>query len=134
MLGVLHVEARRKFLPPGCQAITTSTAAGCCCRCVAGAAICRVVPSWPLPVHCNRMMKCGGTSLAVFLMSGSLRHATIFERIQGIVHDPQHRPVAGASVTLQAIASDFSQSAQANDDGEFSFTNLPVGDYKITVA
>jgi hypothetical protein len=49
------------------------------------------------------------------------------------VHDPQHRPVAGAVVTLQAITSDFSQTAQANDNGEFSFTNVPVGDYKITV-
>ena len=30
--------------------------------------------------------------LAVFMLSGSLLHATIFGRIQGIVHDPQHRP------------------------------------------
>jgi hypothetical protein len=71
--------------------------------------------------------------LPVFLMLGSLLHAAIFGRIQGIVHDPQHRPVAGASVKLQAITSDFSQSAQANDNGEFSFTSVPLGDYKITV-
>ena len=61
--------------------------------------------------------------LAVFLMSGSLLHATIFGRIQGIVHDPQHRPVAGASVKLQAITSDWSQTAQSDDNGEFSFTS-----------
>ena len=72
--------------------------------------------------------------LAVFLIFGSLLHATIFGRIQGIVHDPQHRPIAGASVKLQAITSDFSQSAQADGNGEFSFVNVPVGDYKITVA
>jgi hypothetical protein len=60
-------------------------------------------------------------------------HATIFGRIQGIVHDPQHRPVAGASVKLQAITSDWSQTTQSNDNGEFSFTTVPVGDYKITV-
>src|SRR6202789_902204 len=70
---------------------------------------------------------------SVFLFGGSLLHATIFGRIQGIVHDPQHRPVAGASVKLQAVTSDYSQTAQANDDGEFSFTAVPVGDYKITV-
>src|SRR5665213_3200811 len=69
----------------------------------------------------------------VFLMSGCLLEATIFGRIQGIVHDPQHRPVAGASVKLQAITSDYSQTAQADDNGEFSFTSVPVGDYKITV-
>jgi hypothetical protein len=74
------------------------------------------------------------TRLALCLMFGALLHATIFGRIQGLVHDPQHRPVAAASVTLQAITSDFSQTAQANDNGEFSFTNVPVGDYKITVA
>ncbi len=71
--------------------------------------------------------------LAVFLISGSPLHATIFGRIQGIVHDPEHRPIAGASVKLQAITSDWSQSAQSDDNGEFSFTPVPVGDYKITV-
>ncbi len=44
-----------------------------------------------------------------------------------------HRPVPGASVKLQALTSDWSQSTQANDDGEFSFSTVPVGDYKITV-
>jgi Carboxypeptidase regulatory-like domain/TonB dependent receptor/TonB-dependent Receptor Plug Domain len=63
----------------------------------------------------------------------SLLQATIFGRIQGIVHDPQHRPVAGASVKLKAITSDYSQTTQADDNGEFSFTSVPVGDYKITV-
>ena len=67
------------------------------------------------------------------LFMAGLLHATIFGRIQGIVHDPQHRPVAGASVKLQAITSDWSQTAQADDNGEFSFTTVPVGDYKITV-
>ncbi len=71
--------------------------------------------------------------LAVFLMFGSLLHATIFGRIQGIVHDPQHRPVAGASVELRAMTSDWSQTAHSDDNGEFSFTAVPVGDYKITV-
>ena len=71
--------------------------------------------------------------LAIFLVFGSVLHATIFGRVQGIVHDPQHRPVPGASVKLQALTSDWSQTAQANDNGEFSFTAVPVGDYKITV-
>ena len=60
-------------------------------------------------------------------------YATIFGKIQGIVHDPQHRPMAGASVKLQAATSDWSQTAQADDNGEFVFTSVPVGDYKITV-
>ncbi len=72
-------------------------------------------------------------SLAGFLIFCSLLHAAIFGKIQGIVHDPQHLPVAGASVQLQAVTSDWSQTAQANGQGEFSFTAVPVGDYKITV-
>ncbi len=79
------------------------------------------------------MTKYGVVGLAGFLMFGCLLHAAIFGRIQGVVHDPQHRPIAGASVKLQAITSDWSQSAQADSNGEFSFINVPVGDYKITV-
>jgi len=71
--------------------------------------------------------------LTTFLLSGILLDATIFGRIQGIVHDPQHRPVPGASAKLQAAASDWSQAAFTDDRGEFSFLNVPVGDYKITV-
>jgi hypothetical protein len=71
--------------------------------------------------------------LMVFLFCGPLLHATIFGKIQGIVHDPQHRPVSGASVKLQAITSDWSQTTQTDDNGEFSFTSVPVGDFKITV-
>jgi hypothetical protein len=71
--------------------------------------------------------------LASPLILSSLLQATIFGKIQGIVHDPQHRPVAGASVKLRAINSDWSQTAVTDDNGEFSFTAVPVGDYKITV-
>src|SRR5277367_4229051 len=71
--------------------------------------------------------------LAVFLLCGPLLHATIFGKIQGVVHDPQHRPVSGASVKLSAITSDWTQTTQTDDNGEFSFTSVPVGDYKISV-
>src|SRR5580700_862801 len=71
--------------------------------------------------------------IAVFIAFSFPLHATIFGKIQGIVHDPQHRPVAGAAAKLQAITSDWSQTAQADDNGEFLFTSVPVGDYKITV-
>lgn len=72
--------------------------------------------------------------LLLFVISGSVLHATIFGKIQGIVHDPQHRPLAGATVKLQATTSDWSQTAQTDDNGEFSFATVPVGDYKVTVS
>jgi len=71
--------------------------------------------------------------VACCLLSALSLHATIFGKIQGIVHDPQHRPIAGASVKLQAITSTWSQTSQTDDNGEFLFTSVPVGDYKITV-
>jgi carboxypeptidase family protein/TonB-dependent receptor-like protein len=74
--------------------------------------------------------------LAVFaacLLSALSVRATIFGKIQGVVHDPQHRPVANASVKLQAVTSDWNQSTQTDQNGEFSFSAVPVGDYRITV-
>lgn len=70
--------------------------------------------------------------IAACLLTCTLAHATIFGKIQGIVHDPQHRPVSGASVKLQAVTSDWSQTTQTDDNGDFSFTAVPVGDYRIT--
>jgi hypothetical protein len=71
--------------------------------------------------------------IVFFLCLTNVVYATIFGKIQGIVHDPQHRPLSGATVKLQAVTSDWSQTAQAGDDGEFVFPTVPVGDYKITV-
>jgi outer membrane receptor protein involved in Fe transport len=72
--------------------------------------------------------------VATCLTCGSVLRATIFGKIQGIVHDPQHRPVTGASVKLTAMTSDWSQTTQTDDNGEFSFTTVPVGAYKIAAA
>jgi hypothetical protein len=72
--------------------------------------------------------------LIVCLITGSLLHATIFGKVQGIVHDPQHRPIVGAAVKLQAATSDWSQTTQTGYNGEFAFTAVPVGDYKIAVS
>src|ERR1039458_1822786 len=60
--------------------------------------------------------------------------ATIFGSVRGIVHDPQHRPVHGATVTLKAKLSDWKQIQSTNDDGEFVFNAVPIGDYSVTVA
>lgn len=67
------------------------------------------------------------------LFLGPSIYATIFGKVQGIVHDPQHRPIANASVDLQALTSDWKQTTQTNQDGQFSFTSVPIGDYSVTV-
>ena len=58
--------------------------------------------------------------------------ATIFGEVQGIVHDPPHRPVSGATVTLRAAHSAFTQTDRTNQDGRFSLPVIPLGDYTIT--
>jgi hypothetical protein len=73
-------------------------------------------------------------SVAALLIFSAFAHATIFGRVQGLVHDPQHLPVAGASVKLQAVMSGFSQTTQSDNNGEFSFSAVPVGDYRIAVS
>ncbi|HYL46919.1 MAG TPA: TonB-dependent receptor [Candidatus Limnocylindrales bacterium] len=73
-----------------------------------------------------------GLALALFLSSAPAR-ATIFGSIRGIVHDPQHRPVSGATVKLQSTTSAWSQSASTADDGTFQFSAVPVGEYAITI-
>jgi outer membrane cobalamin receptor len=59
--------------------------------------------------------------------------ATIFATVKGLVHDPQHRPVPGAVVTLTARQADWTQTATTDAGGAFQFAAVPVGDYTVTV-
>lgn len=77
----------------------------------------------------TRLTVVAGTLL---LVAASL-HATIFGTVRGLIHDPQHRPVSGAQVTLRSAAADFSKSVISDDAGEFQFQSLPLGDYYVTV-
>jgi len=60
--------------------------------------------------------------------------ANVFGAARGVVHDPQHRPIQAASVTLKSLTSDWSMVVSTNANGEFSFQAVPLGDYSITVA
>jgi hypothetical protein len=70
---------------------------------------------------------------ALFFIGVASGHATVFGELRGIVHDPQHRPIANAQITIAAAHSSFSQTTRSNRDGYFSLLTLPLGDYKITV-
>ncbi len=67
------------------------------------------------------------------LILGATAHAAILGTVRGIVHDPQHRPIEGATVTLRARASAWSASTTSNANGEFEFTAVTLGDYTIRV-
>jgi outer membrane receptor protein involved in Fe transport len=75
--------------------------------------------------------------LCTILISGvlltAIAGATIFGSIRGLVHDPEHRPVQGAQVTIRAQDSQWSQSASSNALGEFQFNAVAAGRYVVTV-
>ncbi|HSY36677.1 MAG TPA: TonB-dependent receptor [Acidobacteriaceae bacterium] len=73
-------------------------------------------------------------SLFVLLLPATFAWASIFGTVQGVVHDPQHRPIQGAQLTLKAQNSAFTRSAKTNVNGEFIFTSVPIGNYTVTVA
>jgi TonB dependent receptor/Carboxypeptidase regulatory-like domain/TonB-dependent Receptor Plug Domain len=59
--------------------------------------------------------------------------AGILGTIRGVVHDPSHLPIANASVVLKARASEYTQKAATETNGEFVFETVPFGQYSITV-
>jgi outer membrane receptor for ferrienterochelin and colicin len=69
-----------------------------------------------------------------FLLTSTSALATIFGTIQGVVHDPSHRPVAGVEITLRADNSNYEQTVRSTDQGEFEFRAVPVGEYRVRLS
>jgi len=59
--------------------------------------------------------------------------ATVFATVHGVVHDPQHRPISSATVTLDAADSAFSLKAATNSEGEFELSQAPIGVYLLRI-
>jgi outer membrane cobalamin receptor len=68
------------------------------------------------------------------LFCGTVAHATIFGQVHGVVHDPQHRPIAGARIELHAANSAFIQTTLTAQDGSFTIPSIPLGDYILTIS
>lgn len=72
---------------------------------------------------------------ATLLLAASIpAFANVFATIHGVVHDPQHRPIAGAEVALQAADSAFVLHATTGSNGEFELPQTPIGVYRLTIA
>jgi len=54
--------------------------------------------------------------------------------IRGVVHDPAHRPIAGAQVVARAAEPARNESMQSNADGEFQFDKVAEGPWTIAVS
>ena len=72
-------------------------------------------------------------SLVVAILTVAPATATIFSTVRGIVHDPSHRPIAGAQVRLRAQDSEYSQAIKTSSDGSFEFPSVPAGEYTVHV-
>jgi TonB dependent receptor/Carboxypeptidase regulatory-like domain/TonB-dependent Receptor Plug Domain len=72
--------------------------------------------------------------LLIALVYLPLAPAAELTAVRGVAHDPQHRPIAGATVTLRAAHSDFLVSGKTDSSGEFSLSAVPPGVYVVTVA
>ena len=70
----------------------------------------------------------------LLLIAAVPARATVFATLRGVVHDPGHHPIAGASITLQSAHSAFVLHAVTNTEGEFEIDNAPLGVYRITVS
>lgn len=71
--------------------------------------------------------------VAAVVVGGVATFASVFGTVRAIVHDPQHRPVAQARITIQSRTSAWTQSANTSDDGVVQFTTVPVGEYQVIV-
>jgi hypothetical protein len=63
-----------------------------------------------------------------------LAQSAVLTAVRGVVHDPNHRPIGDATVTLRAANSDFVENEKTNTNGEFTFSAVPLGVYIITAA
>jgi len=66
-------------------------------------------------------------------VAASVAHAAIFGVVNGLVADPQQRPVPQAIVTLRGDLSNWHDQAQTDADGHFSFPAVPAGAYTVAV-
>ena len=71
--------------------------------------------------------------IATLFLSSLPALANVYGAIRGVVHDPQHRPIQGATVTLRATTSDLGKTTTTDANGEFQFNAVSLGDYSLTV-
>jgi hypothetical protein len=71
---------------------------------------------------------------AAFICAAIPAFASVFAVVRGVVHDTQHRPVAGARITLHAARSDFAVHAISGQDGAFTLPEAPIGNYWLEVS
>jgi hypothetical protein len=71
--------------------------------------------------------------LPLVLLAPLLLYAVVYGSLRGVIHDPDHRPIAGAQIVLKSTTSDFTRDITSDAEGSFTADALPVGQYRVTV-
>src|SRR4051794_26925644 len=73
------------------------------------------------------------TFLLLFVVCVSLLAQADRGSVAGTILDPSGAVVPGISLTLRNAATNLTYSATSNDNGGYSFQNLPIGNYTLSV-
>ena len=68
-----------------------------------------------------------GFLLIAFAFVSGVVFADIYGAVRGVVHDPQHLPIPGATVELKAKLSDWERTITTDANGEFQFNGRSAG-------
>ncbi|HVV44032.1 MAG TPA: carboxypeptidase-like regulatory domain-containing protein, partial [Bryobacteraceae bacterium] len=76
--------------------------------------------------------------LAALLMTSLFLCSSAFAQdpigtLEGQITDPSSAAVSGADVTVKNAHTGLTRTAQSSRDGDYHFSNLPVGEYSLTV-
>ena len=77
-------------------------------------------------------------SLSITLFAVCLFNNTAFAQFEtatvlGSVRDANKAAVQNATVTLKNIATDIAQTAKSDENGDYQFVNVKIGNYQVTV-
>ncbi len=76
----------------------------------------------------------GAVLSVAILIAPTALHAADVSGVRGVVHDPNHVPIAQAQVALKSATSEWAETAPTDRRGEFAFISVPIGDYVLTVS
>ena len=72
--------------------------------------------------------------LLMLAASSAVQAQVVTASVRGTVMDPSGSVIAGAEVTILNADTGFSRSVKSGSDGEYNFTDLPLGTYRIRVS
>ena len=71
--------------------------------------------------------------LSCLILYSPCNAQTSFGRISGAITDPAGAIVAGATVTVKNVGTQATRTVQTDNNGFYSFPDLPIGAYSVDV-